>query len=64
MTGKWGDVQEEKMKMKEDDSREKKKKEGLKEKKKEEEERLNGMLGDRKTEPALRCQLNPQIHST
>ena len=25
---------------------------------------LNGMLGDRKTEPALRCQLNPQIHST
>ena len=48
------------MKMKEDDSREKKKKEGVNE----EEEKLNGMLGDRKTEPALRCQLNPQIHST
>ena len=27
------------------------------------EEELNGMRGDRKTEPALRCQLAPQIHS-
>ena len=34
------------------------------EKMKEKEEELNGMRGDRKTEPALRCQLNPQIHST
>ena len=36
----------------------------MKEKKmKAKEEELNGMLGDRKTEPALRCQLTPQIHS-
>ena len=32
------------------------------EKMKEKEEELNGMRGDRKTEPALRCQL-AQIHS-
>ena len=32
------------------------------EKMKEKEEELNGMLGDRKTEPALRCQ-PAQIHS-
>ena len=30
---------------------------------KEKEDELNGMGGDRKTEPALRCQLTPQIHS-
>ena len=36
----------------------------MKEKKmNEKEEELNGMRGDRKTEPALRCQLTPQIHS-
>ena len=36
----------------------------MKEKKmKAKEEELNGMLGDRKTEPALRCQLTPQTHS-
>ena len=33
------------------------------EKMKEKEEELNGMRGDRKTEPALRCQSAPQIHS-
>ena len=33
-------------------------------KEEEEEDELNGMVGgDRKTEPALRCQLTPQIHS-
>ena len=30
---------------------------------KEKEDELNGMGGDRKTEPALRCQPTPQIHS-
>ena len=34
-----------------------------KEMKEEKEEELNGMRGDRKTEPALRCQPAPQIHS-
>ena len=60
LNGDFGDGGNEE-KMNEEEKEEEKE---MKEKKmKEKEEELNGMRGDRKTEPALRCQSAPQIHS-
>ena len=60
LNGDFGDGgNEEKM----NEKRMKEKKMDEKTMKGEKEEELNGMRGDRKTEPALRCQSAPQIHS-